>query len=218
LRDEIRKYIQQLTGAKENVPPPSNYTSNTSSNKAAEEMNKRMSKIEDLLTTLTFANNRNRGGGGNDDKNRGGGGDDKDADKDKRRNRRDRAPMQLYRNMGGYCHSCGFCPVGKEHTSVTCHQKHATHDDNATWTNWGTNGSMVWPSRVRDDQKNHESWAGKSAPTDRGMYNSINIKDYTLDNFYSCLSPPPGQVEEPEQQTIIRSAPQDCQILGGRGQ
>ena len=49
------------------------------------------------------------------------------------------------------------------------------------------------------------------------MDNSINIKDYTLDNFYACLSPPPGQVEEPEQQPIIRSAPQDCQILGGKG-
>jgi hypothetical protein len=88
---------------------------------------------------------------------------------------------------------------------------------------------MFWPSpwRVRDDEKTHASYAGKSAPTnwqgpgnvcvDRVVDNSINIKDYTLDNFYACLSPPPGQVEEPEQQTIIRSALQDCHILGGKG-
>ena len=49
------------------------------------------------------------------------------------------------------------------------------------------------------------------------MDNSNKIKDYTLDNFYACLSPPPGQVEEPEQQTIIESAPQDGQIVGGKG-
>ena len=166
LGDEIREYIQQLTGAKENVPPPSkpppsNYTSNTSSNKAAEAMDKRMSKIEELLIALTVSN-KNQGGGGNDNTNRGGGGDDKN-DRKKFKDR-DRKPMQLYRNMGGYCHSCGFCPVGKDHTSVTCHMKRATHKDDATWTN-RLDGSMVWPSRVREDQQSHESWAGKSAPT-----------------------------------------------------
>ena len=165
--DEIREYIQQLTGAKENVPPPSkpppsNYTSNTSSNKAAEAMDKRMSKIEELLIALTVANKN--GGGGNDNKNRGGGGDDKN-DKDRRKfKERERKPMQLYRNMGGYCHSCGFCPVGKDHTSVTCHMKRESHKDEATWTN-RLGGSTVWPSRVREDQQSHESWAGKSAPT-----------------------------------------------------
>jgi hypothetical protein len=56
--DQIREYIQQITGAKEkeNVPPPT-----TSGNKAVEEMNKRMTKIEELLTNMTFANNRNNG-------------------------------------------------------------------------------------------------------------------------------------------------------------
>lgn len=167
LGDEIREYIQQLTGAKENVPPPSkpppsNYTSNTSSNKAAEAMDKRMSKIEELLIALTVANKN--GGGGNDNKNRGGGGDEKN-DKDRRKfKERERKPMHLYRNMGGYCHSCGFCPVGKDHTSVTCHMKRESHKDEATWTN-RLDGSTVWPSRVREDQQSHESWAGKSAPT-----------------------------------------------------
>jgi hypothetical protein len=168
--DQIREYIQQITGAKEkeNVPPPSNSTSTTSSNKAVEEMNNRMTKIEELLTNMTFANNqnnRNRGGGGNDDKNRGGGDNDNGKDKNRRRWFDPSEPYTKYRNMGVYCHSCGFHPVGIEHTSKTCGYKRQNHDDNATWTNRGVNGSKVWPTRVRDDQKNHASWAGKSAPT-----------------------------------------------------
>ncbi len=52
---------------------------------------------------------------------------------------------------------------------------------------------------------------------DSVVNNSINIKDYTLDNYYSCLSPPPCQVEEQEHLPIIRRDPQDVQILGGKG-
>jgi hypothetical protein len=126
-------------------------------------MNKRMSKIEELLTTLTFAY-KNTGGGGNDDKNR-----DKDKDDKTKRNRerreRERKLMQLHRNMGAFCHSCGFCPIGKDHTSITCQWKKANHNDNAMWTNRGTNPCMTWPARVCEDQQSHESWAGKSAPT-----------------------------------------------------
>jgi len=140
--DQIHEYIQQLTGAKENVPPPSNNTSNKSSDKAAKELNKRMSKIKDLLTTLTFAN-KNRGGGANDNKNRDKDKDDQDTKTKKYRDRRDRAPMLIYRNMGAYCHSCGFCPIGKDHTSMTCQWKKANHNDNATWTNRGTNCCMT---------------------------------------------------------------------------
>ena len=158
--DEIREYIQQLTGAKENVPPPSNYSSNTSSNKATDELNKRMLKIEELLTTLTFANNKNRGGGG-DDKDK----DDKDRDKRKGRSRRNRdEPETRHRNMGGYCHSCCFPPIGKKHTSATCTKKQQNHDDNTTWSNRGA-GSMFWPRKVREDEKTHATYAGKSAPT-----------------------------------------------------
>ena len=121
-----------------------------------------MSKIEELLTTLTFANKNC------DDKNCGGGGDDKDPKDKTRRNRRDRdGPEQRYQNMGRYCYSCKFHPVGKEHTSTNCGWKRKDHDDNATWTNRGANGSTFWPStwRVREDEKTHASYAGKSAPT-----------------------------------------------------
>ena len=118
-----------------------------------------MTKIEELLTALTLANSQNN-------RNRGGENDDKRDDKDKKRtDRRRDKPMLFYRNMGGYCHSCGFHPVGKEHTSMNCQHKRANHNDNATWSSRGANGSVVWPVRVREDQKCHESWAGKSAPT-----------------------------------------------------
>jgi hypothetical protein len=67
--------------------------------------------------------------------------------------------------MGGYCHSCGFHPVGKTHTSETCKWRKSNHDEKATWTNRGTGGSTVWPKKVQEDQKTHEAYAGKSAPT-----------------------------------------------------
>ena len=160
--DQIREYIQQLTGEKENKPPPAYNKPTTSNNNANEEINKRMTKIEGLLTALTLANSQNnRNSGGENDEKR----DDKDNKQKKRTDRRRDTPMLLYRNMGGYCHSCGFHPVGKEHTSMTCQHKRANHNDNATWSNRGANASVVWPVRVREDQKCHESWAGKSAPT-----------------------------------------------------
>ena len=64
-----------------------------------------------------------------------------------------------------YCHSCGFHPLGKNHTSENCGYKKSNHDENATWTNQGTGGSTVWPTKVQEDQKTHESYAGKSVPT-----------------------------------------------------
>jgi hypothetical protein len=69
------------------------------------------------------------------------------------------------RNMGVYCHSCGFHPVGEKHTSENCGYKKPNHDNTATWTKRGTGGSTVWPTKLREDQKTHESYAGKSAPT-----------------------------------------------------
>ena len=71
------------------------------------------------------------------------------------------------RNMGGYCHSCGFHPVGPKHDSDTCTRKKEGHVDTATWTNRGANGSMEWPvaAKVKPSQQEHTSYKGKSAPT-----------------------------------------------------
>jgi hypothetical protein len=46
-----------------------------------------------------------------------------------------RPQMKKERNMGGYCHSHGFHPVGKDHTSETCSWKEEGHKTKATWTN-----------------------------------------------------------------------------------
>ena len=99
---------------------------------------------------LNMCNNNNTGGGGS-----GGGGS---GDNKKKR------IYEKYRNMGEYCHYCGFHPVGKGHTSKTCKHKKPNHDDNSTWSNRGA-GSMFWPTKVREDEKTHATYAGKSAPT-----------------------------------------------------
>ena len=123
-------------------------------------MNKRMAKLETLITNMCNNNNNNNcnnGGGGNNNSNNGNGNDT--GGFIPWRNR----PFLKQRNMGVYCHSCGFHPVGEKHTSATCGWKKPNHDDNATWTKRGTGGSTTWPTRVREDQKTHESYAGKSA-------------------------------------------------------
>ena len=39
------------------------------------------------------------------------------------------------RNMGAYCHSHGFHPIGADHNSETCSWKKAEHKTEATWGN-----------------------------------------------------------------------------------
>ena len=150
LGDEIREYIQQITQAKEIATPPAPIIKPVTSNASSEmEMMKAMmAKMESMM--LNMCNNNNTGGGGS-----GGGGS---GDNKKKR------IYEKYRNMGEYCHSCGFHPVGKGHTSKTCKYKKPNHDDNSTWSNRGA-GSMFWPTKVREDEKTHATYAGKSAPT-----------------------------------------------------
>ena len=152
LGDEIREYIQQITQAKEIATPPAPIIKPVTSNASSEmEMMKAMmAKMESMM--LNMCNNNNTGGGGS-----GGGGS---GDNKKKRN----TIYEKYRNMGEYCHSCGFHPVGKGHTSKTCKYKKPNHDDNSTWSNRGA-GSMFWPTKVREDEKTHATYAGKSAPT-----------------------------------------------------
>ncbi len=81
--------------------------------------------------------------------------------------RKNRRPQNKKpRNMGGYCHSHGYHPVGANHTSVNCSWKKDGHKDKATLTNT-LGGDTFWPSakRVRINQQNHATWKGKSAPT-----------------------------------------------------
>jgi hypothetical protein len=181
--DQIREYIQQITQAKENVPPTTKTNTNTDTsstgNMAIDEMNKRMMKLENMISNMCNNNNNNRGGRGNSNNNNSGGGGNKNINNRNGGNTNNNNngngksnvngkriwPYHKHRNMGGYCHSYGFHPVGKTHTSETCGYKKSNHDEKATWTNRGTGGSTVWPTKVREDQKTHESYAGKSVPT-----------------------------------------------------
>jgi hypothetical protein len=73
--------------------------------------------------------------------------------------------METLRNMGAYCHSHGFHPVGHNHNSKRCTRKLDNHKDDATWTN-RMEGSMYWPiaKRVPIEQQNDATWKEK-APT-----------------------------------------------------
>ena len=70
------------------------------------------------------------------------------------------------RNMGGYCHSHGFHPVGLGHNSKTCSWKKEGHKDEATWCN-RLGGDLYWPTAKRTALEQHEdpAWKGKTAPT-----------------------------------------------------
>jgi len=155
--DELRDYIANLTNAKqkdkENVPPSTN-------NKEFEDMKKRMAELKTLMMNMNKDNNNNNNNGG----------DNKGNGKGKGRNRSkylNEKPMDRPRNMGVYCHSCGYHPVGADHTSANCPYKKPGHDDKATWMNRGTDGSKTWPReiRVREDQRNHATYKDKVAPT-----------------------------------------------------
>jgi hypothetical protein len=86
-------------------------------------------------------------------------GDDKDGVKTK--------TFKYPRNMGGYCDSCGFHPVGPKHNSETCNRKREGHVATVTWTNRSENGCMEWPvaAKVKPSQQEHTAYKGKSAPT-----------------------------------------------------
>jgi hypothetical protein len=78
-----------------------------------------------------------------------------------------RRPQQTpLRNMGAYCSSHGFHPVGVNHNSATCKRKRPEHKSEATWGN-RLGGSTSWPTatRVAVVQHNHPTWKGKAAPT-----------------------------------------------------
>jgi hypothetical protein len=75
--------------------------------------------------------------------------------------------MKKVRNMGGYCHSHGFHPIGADHDSMMCRWKKREHKTKATWNNH-LGGYMYWPTakRVAIKQQDHPpTWNGKLAPT-----------------------------------------------------
>ena len=149
--DEIREYIQQLAsaGAASATDAAANIQTKDKLSTMEAEIKKLTATIAAMAMKLT--NNENR------DPNAGGGTGDCDSR---------RPQMKKLRNMGAYCHSHGFHPVGANHDSANCGWKKPDHNVAATWTN-RLGGDMFWPSakRVAVEQQDHHTWKGKSAPT-----------------------------------------------------
>ncbi len=89
-----------------------------------------------------------------------------------------RLHVNKLRNMGGYCSSHGFHPVGAGHNSKTCRCQKEEHNTEATWNNQ-LGGNMFWPTamRVANKQQDHPTWKGKSAPTNgQGLMIASRVK------------------------------------------
>ena len=89
-------------------------------------------------------------------------------DPNKNRGRRGGIVEQMTkpRNMGGYCSTHSFHPVGATHNSATCqYKKKGTHNDAATWNN-RLNGSTYWPKAIcaAVKQQTHPTQKNKEAP------------------------------------------------------
>ena len=150
--DEIREYIQQLAsaGAASATDAASNVQTKDKLSTMEAEIKKLTATIAAMATKLTNNENRNPNAGGPTGN-----------------NESRRPQMKKIRNMGAYCHSHGFHPVGTGHDSATCGYKKPEHNTAATWTN-RLGGDMFWPSakRVAIEQQDHVSWKGKAAPID----------------------------------------------------
>jgi hypothetical protein len=69
------------------------------------------------------------------------------------------------RNMGGYCWTHGFHPVGVAHDSKNCAYKIEGHCNDATYNNQ-FKGSTYWPItlHVAREQQNHAAWKDEAKP------------------------------------------------------
>ena len=148
--DEIREYIQQLAraGAASVTESAANVQTKEILLTMEAEIKKLTATIAAMATKLT--NNENK-----DPNAEGATGDHSQCPQ-----------LKKIRNMGAYCHSHGFHPVGADHNSTNCPWKKPEHNDAATWTN-RLGGNMFWPSakRVTIEQHDHPTWKEKSPPT-----------------------------------------------------
>jgi hypothetical protein len=154
--DEIREYIQQLASAS-----AANNTTNTAANiQTTNKLTTMEAEIKKITTTITsMANklNSNPNPNPNGENINPNSGEIEGSQKN---------PYKKLWNMGEYCSSYGFHPVGIKHNSATCIYKKPEHKSEATWCN-RLGGNMAWPSakRVTVEQQEHPSWKGKTAPT-----------------------------------------------------
>ncbi len=102
--DELRKCILTLTQANEKLEKESAaIVKDKKHNEMAERMMKLETMMATLLTNLTEAPGKLKV---------------KEEDKPKEdNNKNNKFVWRFNRNMGGYCHSCGYHVVGRIHTS-----------------------------------------------------------------------------------------------------
>jgi hypothetical protein len=128
--NKIREYIQQLasTGAAK--------ATNTAANiQTKEKLTLMEAEIKNLTTTIALMTSKLNGKNINPNKEEHGG-----SEQNSRRSQR-----KTLRNMGAYCSSHGFHPVGLNHNSTTCNRKKPEHKTEATWSN-RLGGDMYWPT------------------------------------------------------------------------
>jgi hypothetical protein len=145
--DEIHEYIQQLASAS----AANNATDTAANVQTTHKLATMEAEIKKLTATITSmatklnCENINTNSGDNEQTRR--------------------PQMKKLRNMGAYCSSHGFHPVGIKHNSLTCIYKKPEHKSEATWCN-RLGGDMYWPNakRVAVEQQDHPSWKGKKVP------------------------------------------------------
>ncbi len=128
---EIREYITNLANASAGAAQEqaTNTMGKTNQFDAMAAQIKALTDAVAKLVAVKENKNPNAGGGGG-----------KNGDRKSRCQQ-----MTKLRNMGAYCHSHGFHPVGVNHDSATCGWKNPEHKTEATWGNC-LGGDMFWPS------------------------------------------------------------------------
>ena len=144
--DEIREYINQIAAA--NVQQKEDTTANISNNKE-KDLAADVKKLTEAVAKLTrmVADKESSPPGNNNSST-------------------NSKQYTGVRNMGAYCHSHGYHPVGIGHTSATCKYKKEGHKDEATWGSTH-GGNDRWPPKIRVSvaQQEHATYKGKTKPT-----------------------------------------------------
>jgi hypothetical protein len=146
--DEIWEYIAKIAGV-------------SASSQAAnvDATTKRFAEMAAQIKALTeaFAQHAATKKNANPNATRGNGGSDPEIQRPQRKK---------LQNMGEYCSSHGFHPVGAGHNSKTCRWQKEGHNTEAMW-NDQLGENMFWPTatRVAIEQQDHPTGKGKAAPT-----------------------------------------------------
>ncbi len=149
--DKIKDYIAKIASAS-----VANHDSVANMRKAGKSKDAELALIATQISQLTAAIAKLTANKENEHK-----------DPNKNRRRCTVEQMTKLRNMGGYCHTYGYHPVGPTHDSATCRfKKKDGHKDAATWSN-RLDGSTYWPLAIRIaiEQQGHPAWKDKSKPT-----------------------------------------------------